>query len=372
MAKLEEALRHGRGRTEWENRLFPVAEGLAVFATEITERKRAEQALRASEELVRDREGRLRAILDAAPIIILTADDKNCRTILGNRIARELCRVDETANMSRTGPQRDKFAHMCFYKDGKELAPNEMAIRVAARTGQEFRNYAVELVLDDGAEYSLFGNVVPVFDSEGNPSGAVAAFIDISQRKQAEELLRESEEHYRSLFSSSLDAVLLAEPDGRIFAANDAACRMFGLTEQELIGAGRSDIVDASDPRLAIALEIRRRTGKFCGELTYLRKDGTKFFGETSSAVYTDLHGERRASNIIRDITKRKLAEEALRKSEARLSLAINQAGMGAWDANLLTGKSVWSESLFRLLGYEPHPDGEAHVEMWRSRTSSG
>ncbi len=160
----------------------------------------------------------------------------------------------------------------------------------------------------------------------------------------------------------------MTEPDCRIFAANDAACRMFGFTEQELLGAGRSYIVDASDPRLAIALEIHRRTGKFCGELTYLRKDGTKFFGETSSAVYTDLHGERRASNIIRDIAKRKLAEEALRKSEARLSLATNQAGMGTWDANWLTGKSVWSESFFRLLGYEPHPDGEATVEMWRAR----
>ena len=68
---------------------------------------------------------------------------------------------------------------------------------------------------------------------------------------------------------------------------------------------------------------------------------------------------------FVRNITDRKRAEEALRKSETRLSLAINQAGMGTSDTDLLTGKSVWSESFFRLLGYEPRPDGEVTTDIW-------
>ncbi len=354
--------------TWWENRLFPVAEGLALFATEITERKRAEQALRASEELANNHATYLKATLDAAPAIILMAHDRDGGIITGNHAARELCRVDEWTNISKRGPEPERAAHFRLLKDGNELKPEEMPLHVVAKTGRELRDYSLEFVRDDGAECSLLGNIVPVFDSEGNPNGAVAAFLDVSQRKRGLELLRESEERYRLLFSSSLDAVLLAAPDGRIFAANEAACRMFGFTEQELIGAGRSGVMDGSDPRLAIASEIRRRTGKFHGELTYLRKDGTKFFGETSSAVYMDLHGEWRTSSTIRDITERKQAEEALRKSEARLSLAINQAGMGTWDIDLLTGKGVWCESFFRLLGYEPRPGGEATFKMWCSR----
>jgi DNA-binding NarL/FixJ family response regulator len=77
-------------------------------------------------------------------------------------------------------------------------------------------------------------------------------------------------------------------------------------------------------------------------------------------------------AELRKEVEERKLAEEALRKSEARLSLAINQAGMGTWDADLITGKTVWSESFFRLLGYEPRPDGKATVKMWVVQDPSG
>ncbi len=68
------------------------------------------------------------------------------------------------------------------------------------------------------------------------------------------------------------------------------------------------------------------------------------------------------------DVTERKLADESLRNSEARLNLAIRQAGMGTWDLDLRTGNAFWSENLFRTLGYEPHPEGEANIGMWQAR----
>ena len=70
----------------------------------------------------------------------------------------------------------------------------------------------------------------------------------------------------------------------------------------------------------------------------------------------------------IENITERKLAEEALRASEERLSLAIHGTGMGTWDMDLQTGQAIWSDTHFRILGYEPAPGGEATGEMWRER----
>ena len=144
----------------------------------------------------------------------------------------------------------------------------------------------------------------------------------LAERKRTEDALRESEERYRLLFDTSMDAVFLTVPDGRILAANRAACDMFGRTEEELRRLGRGAVVDASDPRLAAAIEERARTGRFCGELTFMRSDGTKFPAELSTAIFHDHMGESRTSMVIRDITARKRAEESL----VRLATAVEQA----------------------------------------------
>jgi len=72
---------------------------------------------------------------------------------------------------------------------------------------------------------------------------------------------------------------------------------------------GRAGIVDISDPRLPKAIEERARTGRFSGELIFLRRDGAKFPGEISSAIFKDANGKLKTSMIIRDITERKQAE---------------------------------------------------------------
>ena len=163
---------------------------------------------------------------------------------------------------------------------------------------------------------------------------------EVLERKRAEAALRESEDRFRSLFENSIDAALLTAPDGSVLRANQAACDMFGYSEEEFRAVGRDEVVDLSDPRSGPALERRARTGKFRGELTCLRKDGSKFWGEVSSSVFTDDEGQHRSSMVIRDITEQKLADVKIRNSEERFraafmaspnSIAICKQKDGVW-----------------------------------------
>ncbi|MGB9927007.1 MAG: PAS domain S-box protein [Methanosarcina sp.] len=158
--------------------------------------------------------------------------------------------------------------------------------------------------------------------------------------EDTEKELYESEERYKAFFESSIDAVLLTSPEGTIYAANPEACRVFGMSEEEITRTGRSGIIDLSDPRLRPALEERERTGKFKGELNFKRKDGTIFPGEVSSALFTDKKGQIRTAMVIRDVTERKNAEKALQLSEERYRLLFNTMSEG-----ILFGEVILDEA---------------------------
>ncbi len=139
------------------------------------------------------------------------------------------------------------------------------------------------------------------------------------ERRRLVDELRESEERYHLIVDNSDDAIFLIVPDGRILAANPAACKMFGRTEAEMCRLGRNEIVDPTDPRLAEALNDRARTGRFKGELTLLRRGGQPFPVEVTTSVFRDRAGHQRTSMLIRDITERKRAEEALDRERSLL-----------------------------------------------------
>ena len=147
----------------------------------------------------------------------------------------------------------------------------------------------------------------------------------VSESKKLEISLRLSEEKFRLVFENTSEAILFTQPDGAIQFANQEACRIFGFSNDEFQTIGRNGVVNLNDPRLPKALEERKRTGKFKGELTFVRKDGTIFPGELTSNIYVDSQGVQRTSIIVRDETDRNLADEELRKSEARYMLLSNQ-----------------------------------------------
>ena len=145
-----------------------------------------------------------------------------------------------------------------------------------------------------------------------------------SERKRAEDKIKESELNYRAFFENSMDGILLTVTDGQILAANPAACEIFQMTEEEICTAGRYGLIDTSDPRAEALIRERQIKGKAKGELTYKRKDGSTFPGEITSVLFKDSYGRERTSMIIRDITERKETEEKLEATSHDLQQALN------------------------------------------------
>lgn len=176
--------------------------------------------------------------------------------------------------------------------------------------------------------------------------------------------LRESEEKFRLIYDNSQDGIFFTVPDGRVIAANPAACEMLRRSEQEICEIGRDHVVDVTDPRLPQALEERSRTGKFVGELNFRRKEGEVFPVELASTLFLLKSGELRACIICRDITERTRSAQLQQESEERLLLALWGADLGMWDWNILTGEVIFNARWAEMLGYSL-AEVEPHLRFW-------
>lgn len=161
-----------------------------------------------------------------------------------------------------------------------------------------------------------------------------AVFQDISNRKQAEEALRKAEEKYRGIFENAVLGILQATPDGRFLSANPAVARMYGYASPEELMAAVTDIA----AELYVDRDARRHFGEMLERQGFVegyeteryRKDGSKIYVSANARVVKDARGKvLYYEGTLQDITKRKLAEEALKESEERYRIAIEHSNDG-------------------------------------------
>jgi PAS domain S-box-containing protein len=271
-------------------------------ATDIEERKRAEQELRQAEE-------HIRAILEYSPNWIFLKDTEG-RYLLVNR---EIERVFGISQEQIKG------------KTDSEIVPPEQADEYRAndlkvlRTGltMEFEEIAL---LEDGPHISIV-HKFPLFDTHGNIYATGGVATDITERKRAEEARRYSEEQYRTVVETATDAVVSIDEDSKILFVNPATTKIFGYDTSELIGRPLTMLMPESLRKLHEAgfrryLATGQRHLNWEGtELTGLRKNGHEFPVEVSFGEMIS-NGHKAFTGFIRDISEKKRAEDELRKQK--------------------------------------------------------
>jgi len=187
---------------------------------------------------------------------------------------------------------------------------------------------------------------------------------EVKMRRRAEQVLRESEERYRSLIEASPDAITLTDLDGRVLICNEQAALLYGCANaQELIGKSAFEFI-APEDRLRAVDNARKtfQTGSISNvEYTLLKKDGSRYQVELNVSLMVDADGKPRAfTGVVRDITERKRAEEQVQRlnrdltRRARELVALDKAGRAmASSLDLTEVLSVVIVEVRSLMGAE-------------------
>jgi PAS domain S-box-containing protein/putative nucleotidyltransferase with HDIG domain len=210
---------------------------------------------------------------------------------------------------------------------------------------------------------------------------------DTTNPKCVERALEESEERYRQVAERATEGIAIIQ-DAIVLYANPRLAEMWGGQVSEVLGTPFINYVHP-DARAQLADMYRRRIAGEVPPESYetalQRRDGTRVFVEVRAAVLTQ--GGRPAELVlVRDISERKHAEDALREKERLLSLSQRIADLGTWESNAVTGRLSGSHQVYRILGIQPetfshttdgfldlvHPDDRTAMVEWIAATLAG
>jgi len=281
--------------------------GLYAFITDISERKKTEAALRASED-------RFRSLFNEAPFgYHELAVDGTIRSV--NQTETEMFGYSAEEMIGR--PIFD-FIH----PDSRDAA--RTALNQWFGTGESVRVVERSFVTRDGRERIMSIESRVIRDDKGTITGLRSTLQDVTQRKQIEAALVASERRARALFEGIDDVVFVHDRHGRILDANPAACRRLGYTREEFLSLTTRDI---DDPEFSCGFEDRIHTQFLEGHLQcegrHRTKDGRVIPVDINTSTI-HLENEPAVLAVIRDITERKALEETRKEfAEAQLRNAV-------------------------------------------------
>ncbi len=283
---------------------------------EIAERKKAEKALR-------DSERNLRAIFNQAFQFIGILDPGG-KVIKANKTALDFAGIEEK------DVEGKPFWDTIWWQHSKTSQERLRTAVVQAAMGEFIRFEDTHLTKDRDLHF-FDVSIKPVMDEAGKVIFLISESRDITERKLAEENLQKSEEKYRLMIENQTDLVVKVDTDGCLLFVSPSYCRMFGKTEQELLGQKFLPLVHEEDqestveamkglyhPPYTVHLEQRAMT-----------KNGWRWLAWSNSAVLDENRNVTAVIGVGRDISDRKKAEEEKKELESRLRQAVKMEAIG-------------------------------------------
>jgi len=301
--------------------------GSLISLVDITERKRLEGETHRLLATAQEERDRLSALINSMNDEVWFADTDKRFSFVNPSGLKQFC--FEAVN----GIDVKKMAvSLEVYRPDGTPRPAEEAPPLRALNGEVVRNQAeiIRTPAENELRYREV-NAAPVRDAGGNIIGSISVVRDVTERKLAEEALRQSEERFRGLFEQSYSGIVVCDFEGRILEVNPSFSGMLGYGENELVGRDVVDLTHPEDREIEHAKAVEMKEGRLEGfqlQKRYLRRDGRVIWAEIGvSALHDDRGNIVYALGMVEDITDRKRAEEALQRNEARFRLLSETAG---------------------------------------------
>lgn len=290
-------------------------------------RKTAQQKSRFAVDLAEE----LNLLIDGAEDYAIYMVDPEGRVTIWNRGAQRLQGWSEEEVLGRP---IDIFYPPDAVEAGKPRADLASARETGKHEEEEWR------IRKDGSEFLAFVSTTPLFDDNGAIRGFAEVVRDVTGQRAAENALRSSESHLRSILSTVPDSMIVIDEKGIILSFSAAAERLFGYREAEVVGTNVSRLMPSPDRErhdgyLARYLATGERRIIGIGRVVFgQRRDGTTFPMELS--VGEAIGDERRIfTGFIRDLTERRRTEERLEELQSELIHVSRVSAMGTMASTL-------------------------------------